>query len=53
MKRTITTPLMGLSLGLGAIIATLYQPFIHHPSETPGCILLGVILAHRWTAARG
>ena len=44
-------PLMGLSLGLGAIIATLYHPFMHHPFEALGCVLLGIILAHRWAPA--
>lgn len=44
-------PLMGLSLGLGAIIATLYQPFARHPAELGGCILLGILLAHRWAGS--
>lgn len=44
-------PLMGLSLGLGAILATLYQPFVRHPFEIGGCILLGILLAHRWAGS--
>lgn len=44
-------PLMGLSLGLGTILATLYQPFARHPAEIGGCILLGILLAHRWAGS--
>lgn len=45
---TSLPPIIGLSMGLGAIIATLYQPFVRHPAEIGGCILLGIILAYRW-----
>lgn len=53
MSRTPTSPppIIGLSMGLGAIIATLYQPFARHPFEIGGCILLGIILAHRWVGS--